>query len=194
VPLVLLLAAAAILGGVIVVAMGRGGELARFAGDVRPLDAEIMTAADVALLRPPAALWGYDMRATDAALNVVARTVTERDVEIATLRRQIAELQTHADELQTHADDVQSRAERLQSYGEERQAAGKWQTAAGERQAATGEPVARPPAPAPAEPLPPPFRRGVGAPRPPGDEGRWSAWERPASSPAGDPGEPGESS
>ena len=53
-----------------------------------------MTAADVALLRPPAALWGYDMRATDEALNMVARTVTERDVEIATLRRQLADLQS----------------------------------------------------------------------------------------------------
>jgi len=42
--------------------------------------------------RPPAALWGYDMRSTDEALNMVARTVTDRDVEIAILRRQIADL------------------------------------------------------------------------------------------------------
>ena len=40
------------------------------------------------------ALWGYDKRSTDEALNLVARTVTERDVEIATLRRQIADLQS----------------------------------------------------------------------------------------------------
>ncbi len=95
--MVLLIVAAAILGGLVVVALGRGGELVRFAPDLRPLDGEIMTAADVALLRPPAALWGYDMRATDEALNMVARTVTERDVEIATLRRQIADLQSAAE-------------------------------------------------------------------------------------------------
>jgi hypothetical protein len=100
---VLLIVAVAILCGVVVVAMGRGGELARPIADVRPLDREIMTAADVALLRPPAALWGYDMRATDEALNMVARSVTERDVEIAILRRQIADLEAAAQEGQPPA-------------------------------------------------------------------------------------------
>jgi hypothetical protein len=93
---VLLAAAAAILGGMVVVAMGRGGELTLFAPDRRPLDPEIMTAADVALLRPPAALWGYDRQATHVVLNMIAQTVTERDVEIATLRRQLADLQSAA--------------------------------------------------------------------------------------------------
>jgi hypothetical protein len=93
---VLLAAAAAILCGVVVVAMGRGGELALFAPDRRPLDSEIVTAADVALLRPPAALWGYDREATHVVLNMVAQTVTERDVEIASLRRQLADLQSAA--------------------------------------------------------------------------------------------------
>jgi hypothetical protein len=93
---VLLAAAAAILCGVVVVAMGRGGELALIAPDRSPLDPEIMTAADVALLRPPAALWGYDREATHAVLNMVAQTVTERDVEIATLRQQLADLQSAA--------------------------------------------------------------------------------------------------
>jgi hypothetical protein len=92
---VLFAAAAAILCGVVVVAMGRGGELALFEPDQRPLDSEIRTAADVALLRPPAALlWGYDRKATHVLLNMVARTVTERDVEIAALRRQLADLQS----------------------------------------------------------------------------------------------------
>jgi hypothetical protein len=93
---VLLAAAAAILAGVVVVAMGRGGELVSFEPDRRPLDPEIMTAADVALLRPPAALWGYDRQATHVVLNMVAQTVTERDIEIATLRRQLADLQSAA--------------------------------------------------------------------------------------------------
>jgi len=91
---VLLAAAAVILGGVIVVAIGRGGELAHFGPDVPPQDTEIMTGADVALLRLPASLWGYDMRATDEALHLVARAVTERDVEIATLRRQLTDVQS----------------------------------------------------------------------------------------------------
>jgi hypothetical protein len=97
---VLLAAAAAILCGVVVVAMGRGGELVSFAPDRRPLDPEIMTAADVALLRPPAALWGYDREATHVVLNMVARTVTERDVEIAALRQRLADLQSAAQESQ----------------------------------------------------------------------------------------------
>jgi len=97
---VLLVAVAAILCGVVVVAMGRGGELVLFAPDRRPLDPEVMTAADVALLRPPAALWGYDRQATHVVLNMVAQTVTERDVEIAALRQQLADLQSAAQELQ----------------------------------------------------------------------------------------------
>jgi hypothetical protein len=100
VPVVLLAAAAAILAGVVVVAMGRGGELVLSAPDRRPLDPEVMTAADVALLRPPAALWGYDRQATHVVLNMVAQTVTERDVEIAALRQQLADLQSAAQELQ----------------------------------------------------------------------------------------------
>jgi hypothetical protein len=107
VPVVLLAAAAAILAGVVVVAMGRGGELVLFAPDRRPLDPEVMTAADVALLRPPAALWGYDRQATHLVLNMVAQTVTERDVEIAALRQQLADLRSAAQDLQNWgpADD-----------------------------------------------------------------------------------------
>ncbi len=91
--MVLLIAAAVILAGVVVVAMGRGGELARFPADVRPFEAEIVTAADVVLLRPPSALFGYNRQVSDDVLSAIARTITERDVEIATLRRQLAELQ-----------------------------------------------------------------------------------------------------
>jgi hypothetical protein len=43
----------------------------------------------VALLRPPLALWGYNVSATEEALGVIARSVTARDVEIATLRRDL---------------------------------------------------------------------------------------------------------
>jgi hypothetical protein len=149
---VLLIVAVAILCGVVVVAMGRGGELARPAPDVRPLDGEIVTAADVALLRPPAALWGYDMRATDEALNMVARTVTERDVEIAILRRQIAELEAAAKEL--HAPAKLPPPARPQA-------------------------PARPPVRGASGPLPSPFSHGIGGTRPPAEAQQWSAWQRP---------------
>jgi hypothetical protein len=92
VPILLLLAAAIILAGVVSVAMGHGGEMAEFAGDYVPPD--LVTAADVVLLRPPSALWGYNVQVTDEALNRAAQVITERDVEIAVLRQQLAELRS----------------------------------------------------------------------------------------------------
>ena len=166
---VLLIVAVAILCGVVVVAMGRGGELARPTADVRPLDGEIMTAADVALLRPPAALWGYDMRATDDALNMVARTVTERDVEIAILRRQIADLEAAAKEPGIPA---------------------KAQPPAKPQALAKPQAHARPPVKGVSGPLPSPFSRGADVPRPAGEPPSWSAWQRPAASPSPPPEQP----
>jgi hypothetical protein len=170
-PIVLIVAAVAILGGVIVVAIGRGGELAPSGADVRPLDTDIVTAADVALLRPPAALWGYDMRATDEALNQVARTVTERDVEIADLRRQLADMQSDPPDPREGP-----------------------RHAAGPPDAAGHEVAEQDPGPAEPGPglRPPalPFRRAVGGPaRPPAGEQSWSAWERPGRGPDQEPGD-----
>jgi hypothetical protein len=92
VPILLLLAAAVILAGVVSVAMGHGGEMAEFAMDYLPPD--LVTAADVALLRPPSALWGYNVQVSDEALSRIAQVITERDVEIAVLRQQLAELRS----------------------------------------------------------------------------------------------------
>ena len=92
VPILLLLAAAVILVGVVTVAMGHGGEMAEFATDYLPPD--LVSAADVVLLRPPSALWGYNVQVTDEALNRIAQAITERDVEIAVLRQQLAELRS----------------------------------------------------------------------------------------------------
>jgi hypothetical protein len=97
VPVVLLVAAAAILGGVVLAALGRAGEMATFAGDTAPLELDEVSATDVALLRPPMSLWGYNAQATEEALRVIARSVTARDVEIATLRRELADLQDRQD-------------------------------------------------------------------------------------------------
>ena len=96
-PIVLLVAAAAILGGVVLAALGRAGEMATFAGDTAPIEFDEVSATDVALLRPPMSLWGYNAQATEDALRVIARSVTARDVEIATLRRELAELQARQD-------------------------------------------------------------------------------------------------
>ncbi len=93
----LLVAAAAILGGVVLAALGRAGEMATFAGDAAPIELDEVSATDVALLRPPMSLWGYNAQATEDALRVIARSVTARDVEIATLRRELADLRGRRD-------------------------------------------------------------------------------------------------
>jgi len=95
VPVLLLLAGAVILVGVVAVAMGHGGEMAEFPSDyVPPTLGDLLTATDVAMLRPPAALWGYNTQVTDEALSRIAQIVTERDVEIAVLRQQLADLRS----------------------------------------------------------------------------------------------------
>lgn len=97
VPVLLLLAGAVILAGVVAVAMGHGGEMAEFPSDfVPPTLGDLLTAADVAMLRPPSALWGYNTQVTDEALSRIAQIVTERDVEIAVLRQQLADLRSGA--------------------------------------------------------------------------------------------------
>ncbi len=97
VPVLLLLTGAVILAGVVAVAMGHGGEMAEFPSDyVPPTLGDLLTAADVAMLRPPSALWGYNTQVTDEALSRIAQVVTERDVEIAVLRQQLADLRSGA--------------------------------------------------------------------------------------------------
>ena len=92
VPVLMLVAAVVILAGVVVVASGRGGEIAPEYPDYPPIDLGPVTAADVALLRPPSAAWGYNMRVTDEALETIARAVTERDVKIEELLQQLDDL------------------------------------------------------------------------------------------------------
>jgi hypothetical protein len=94
VPVILFLAAAAILGCVVLAALGMAGEMAMFPSDSAPLRMSEVTAADVALLRPPLALWGYSVPATEEALGVIARAVTARDAEIATLRQELNDMRS----------------------------------------------------------------------------------------------------
>jgi hypothetical protein len=88
----MLVVAVVILAGVVVVASGRGGEIVATSPDYPPIDLGPVSAADVALLRPPSAAWGYNMRVTDEALEVIAKAVTERDVEIAALQQEVSDL------------------------------------------------------------------------------------------------------
>src|SRR5690349_15849288 len=89
---VLLLAALAILGGVVVVAVGRGGELTIFRPDSLPFPREFTSAADVASFRPSTSVLGYSANETDDALRRIVRVVAERDAELARLRAEIAVL------------------------------------------------------------------------------------------------------
>jgi hypothetical protein len=90
----MILVAVAILAGVFLVATGRGGELAYEHADHAPLDLGPVSAADVALLRPPTALWGYNMQVTDEALEQIAQAVRDRDVTITFLQQRLADLTT----------------------------------------------------------------------------------------------------
>jgi hypothetical protein len=88
----IVIAAAVIVAGIIVVAMGKGGELSRERAEL-PSRADFRSWSDVADYRPPAALMGYHAAATERALALIARTIAERDAEIDWLRRRLAELQ-----------------------------------------------------------------------------------------------------
>jgi hypothetical protein len=96
----IVIAAAVIIGGIIVVAMGRGGEMSIERPEL-PGRTDFRSASDVADYRPPGALIGYSAVATEHALALIARTIAERDAEIDWLRRRLAELQpeSHGDAL-----------------------------------------------------------------------------------------------
>ncbi|MEV8630194.1 hypothetical protein AB0395_00915 [Streptosporangium sp. NPDC051023] len=92
---VLALAAVAVLAGVVVVAMGQGGELAEFAPDVPPLDlpeAAQLGAADFMALQLPVSIVGYNTQSVDETLNRVVNALSERDTRIAVLEQRVAEL------------------------------------------------------------------------------------------------------
>jgi hypothetical protein len=88
----MILVAIAILVGVFFAATGRGGELAYEVADHAPLDLGPVSATDVALLRPPTALWGYNMQVTDEAMERIAQAIRDRDVTIAFLQQRLADL------------------------------------------------------------------------------------------------------
>ena len=96
-PVLFLIAIVVVLVGIFFAATGRGGELSREPADHAPLDLGPVSAADVALLRPPTAMWGYNMQVTDEALDQIARAMRERDVTISYLQDQLAGYGSYAE-------------------------------------------------------------------------------------------------
>ena len=88
----LLIVGLVIVAFVVYAATGRGGELSAERGDYAPLNLGPVSATDVVLFRPQGALWGYDMRATDEALERIAESIRERDVRIVALERLVTDL------------------------------------------------------------------------------------------------------
>jgi hypothetical protein len=97
VPLVLLIVAVVVVVAVVLVATGRGGELSAEHPDYEPLDVGPISATDVILLRPPTALWGYNVQATDEALDQIAESIRQRDVRIVALEQMVADLSRKPD-------------------------------------------------------------------------------------------------
>jgi hypothetical protein len=97
VPVVLLIAVVVIVAAVVLVAAGRGGGLSAENTDYTPLDLGPVSATDVVLLRPPTALWGYSMQATDEAFERIAESIRQRDVRIVALEQLVTDLSKEPD-------------------------------------------------------------------------------------------------
>jgi len=108
-----------ILAAIVFVARGRGGELSAERTDFVPLDLGPVTATDIVLLRPPTALWGYSMQATDEAMTRIAESIRERDVRIVALEQLVTDLsQDHAPPPPLASPYVGTRRRRLPEAGE----------------------------------------------------------------------------
>ena len=81
-----------VVAAVVYLARGRGGELSAERNDYVPLDLGPVSATDVALMSPPTGLWGYNMQATDEAMEQVAESIRERDVRIVALEQLVTDL------------------------------------------------------------------------------------------------------
>jgi hypothetical protein len=82
----------AVVAGAVLVARGRGGELSVERNDYLELELGPVSATDIALLRPPMGLWGYNMQATDEALDRIAASIRDRDVRIVALEQLVTDL------------------------------------------------------------------------------------------------------
>jgi hypothetical protein len=92
---VLAIAALAILACVVLVSLGRGGELTEFPPDVPPLDLPEpgqLTAVDFMALQLPVNLVGYHTQSVDETLRRAATAISSRDTRIAVLEQRVSEL------------------------------------------------------------------------------------------------------
>ncbi|MGV9303564.1 hypothetical protein ACWDLG_09350 [Nonomuraea sp. NPDC003727] len=92
---VLAIAALAILACVVVVSLGKGGELGEFPPDVPPLglpEAGQLTAVDFMALQLPVNLVGYHTQSVDESLRRAANAISARDTRIAVLEQRVSEL------------------------------------------------------------------------------------------------------
>ncbi|MEV0622866.1 hypothetical protein AB0I81_56780 [Nonomuraea sp. NPDC050404] len=92
---ILAIAAIAILACVVLVSLGRGGELTEFPPDVPPLDlpeAGQLTAVDFMALQLPVNLVGYHTQSVDETLRRAATAISARDTRIAVLEQRVSEL------------------------------------------------------------------------------------------------------
>ncbi|HEX4814794.1 MAG TPA: hypothetical protein VFV66_18795 [Nonomuraea sp.] len=92
---ILAIAAIAILACVVLVSLGRGGELTEFPPDVPPLDLPEpgqLTAVDFMALQLPVNLVGYHTGSVDETLRRAASAISARDTRIAVLEQRVSEL------------------------------------------------------------------------------------------------------
>jgi hypothetical protein len=88
----LVIAVVAVVAVAVFAAIGRGGQMSAERTDYAPLELGPVSATDVALLRPPTALWGYNVQATDEAMDRIAEAIRERDVRIVALEQLVSDL------------------------------------------------------------------------------------------------------
>lgn len=91
-PVVLILSVVAVVAVTVFTAVGRGGQMSVERTDHVPLELGPVSATDIVLLRPPTALWGYSVQATDDALERIAESIRERDVRIVALEQLVTDL------------------------------------------------------------------------------------------------------
>lgn len=92
---ILAIAAIAVLACVVLVSLGKGGELSEFPPDVPPLDlpeSGQLTAVDVMALQLPVNLVGYHTASVDETLRRAAGAISARDNRIAVLEQRVSEL------------------------------------------------------------------------------------------------------
>jgi hypothetical protein len=92
---ILAIAAIAILACVVMVSLGKGGELTEFPPDVPPLDLPEpgqLTAVDFMALQLPVNLVGYHTASVDETLRRAASAISARDTRIAVLEQRVSEL------------------------------------------------------------------------------------------------------